>query len=40
MTTEQFEDRFVVDYKLDMKAVVEFINELEAKIYEQQKENK
>ncbi len=40
MTTDQFDDRFIVDYKLDVKALVEFINELEAKIYELTKESK
>ena len=40
MTVETFHDRFVPDFKLETKEVVEYINELEATIYEKNQEIK
>lgn len=40
MTVESFHDVFIKKYKLDTKDVVEYINELEATIYEKDKEIK
>lgn len=40
MTVEDFQDRFVPNFKMDTKVVVEYINELEAEIYEKNKEIK
>tara|TARA_R110000772_G_scaffold5454_8_gene19550 strand:+ start:9032 stop:9208 length:177 start_codon:yes stop_codon:yes gene_type:complete len=37
MTVETFHDKFISNFKLETKEVVEYINELEACIYEKNK---
>jgi len=37
MTSKTFDEKFVINYKLQKKELVEYISELEAEVYEKNK---